>query len=275
MSQKIAWGQLTGALLILPVAIMLTTLVLAQSRLLQLFPVDWPWTTATTTALELSMAALVVWAIYRREWPTWRWRDVGRVFFEALAVIGLALLPPYWFGQFTIAQQFYFNGVINAVIFLLPLAAWCLAEEVVLRVVLLRILAPLPAWTRYLSLLTLASLIQWVIITPQSDFVLAVIVAGESVSLLSMILQPHFGVVWGRRWAWRWLLIGLLGAQNVGLASALTSPLTPIVTEAATLTIVAASALAIWSIMIGYTFLANRQHHHNHHNPETQANHTR
>jgi hypothetical protein len=90
-----------------------------------------------------------------------------------------------------------------------------------------------------------------------------------------MILQPHFGVVWGRRWAWRWLLIGLLGAQNVGLATTLTSPLTPIVTEAATLTIVAASALAIWSIMIGYTFLANRQHYHNHHNPETQADHTR
>jgi len=275
MSQKIAWGQLIVAVLILPATVVLTTLVLAQSRLLQLFPAEWPWTTATTTALELSMAALVVWAIYRREWPTWRWRDVGRVFFEALAMIGLALVPPYWFGQFTIAQQFYFNGAINALIFLVPLAMWCMAEEVVLRVVLPRTLAPLPTWVRYLSLLTLASLIQWVIITPQFIYVSAVLIAGEALSLLSMALQPHFGVVWGRRWAWRWLLIGLLGAQNVGLATALTSPLTPIVTEAATMTIVAASALASWCVLIGYLFLANRQHHHDHHNPETQADHTR
>lgn len=275
MPQKIAWGQLIGALLVLPGAMVLTAMVLAQSRLLQLFPVDWPWTTATTTALELSMAALLVWAIYQREWPTWRWRDVGRVFFEALAVIGLALVPPYWFGQFTVAQQFYFNGVINAIIFLGPLAAWCLAEEVVLRIVLPRILAPLPSWVRYFSLLTFASLIQWVIITPQFIYVSAVLVAGEALSLLSMAIQSHFGVVWGRRWAWRWLLIGLLGAQNVGLATALTSPLTPIVTEAATMTIVTASALVIWIIMIGYTFLANRQYHHDHHNPETQADYTR
>ena len=268
MSQKIAWGQFIGALFILPGAMVVTALVLAQSRLLRLFPVEWPWTTATTTAIELSMAALMIWAIYHREWPTWRWRDVGRVFFEALAVIGLALVPPYWFGQFTIAQQFYSNGASNALIFLVPLAIWCMAEEVVLRVVLPRILAPLPAWVRYLSLLTLASLIQWVIITPQFIYVSAVLIAGEALSLLSMALQPHFGVVWGRRWAWRWLLIGLLGAQNIGLATALTSPLTPIVTEAATLTIVAASALTSWCVLIGYTFLANRQHHHNHHDPE-------
>jgi hypothetical protein len=268
MSQKIAWGQLIIAVLILPATVVVTALALAQSRLLRLFPADWPWTTATTTALELSMAALVVWAIYRREWPTWRWRDVGRVFFEALAMIGIALVPPYWFGQFTIAQQFYFNGASNALIFFVPLAAWCIAEEVVLRVVLPRILAPLPAWARYLSLLALASLGQWIIITPQSYYVIAVIVAGECVSLLSMALQPHFGVVWGRRWAWRWLLIGLLGAQNVGLATALTSPLTPIVTEAATMTIVAASALTSWCVLIGYTFLANRNHHHNHYDSE-------
>ncbi len=269
MSQKIAWGQFLGALLVLPGAVVVTALALSQSRLLQLFPVVWQWTTATTTALEFSVAAIVVWAIYRHEWPAWRWRDVGRVFFEALAMIGLALVPPYWFGQFTIAQQFYSNSVINALIFLVPLAAWCMAEEVVLRVVLLRILAPLPTWVRYSSLLVLACLVQWIIITPQSYYVIAVIVAGECVSLLSMALQPHFGVVWGRRWAWRWLLIGLLGAQNVGLATALTSPLTPIVTEAATMTIVAASALTSWCVLIGYTFLANRNHHHDYQNAET------
>jgi hypothetical protein len=274
MSQKIAWGQFLGALLVLPGAVVVTALVLAQSRLLRLIPVDWPWTTATTTALELSMATLVIWVIYRREWPTWRWHDVGRVFFEALAVIGLALVPPYWFGQFTIAQQFYFNGAINALIFLFPLAMWCMAEEVVLRVVLSRILTPLPAWVRYLSLLTFASLIQWIIITPQFIYVSAVLIAGEALSLLSMAIQPHFGVVWGRRWAWRWLLIGLFGAQNVGLTTALTSPLTPIVTEAATMTIVAASALASWCVIIGYGFLANRNHHHDYQNSETESDDT-
>ena len=103
---------------------------------------------------------------------------------------------------------------------------------------------------------------------------IAVIVAGEAVSLLSMTLQPHFGVVWGRRWAWRWLLIGMLGAQNVGLATALSSPLTPIVSEAAALTVVAASALTSWCVIIGYTFLANRQDHHNHQNPETESDYT-
>lgn len=274
MSKPIAWGQLIIALLILPATIVVTALALAQSRLYQLFPAEWPWTTAATTALEFSVAAIVVWAYYRAQWPTWRWREVIRVFFEALAILGMAMLPPYWLDQFTIAQQFHFVGAINALIFLGPLAAWCIAEEVVLRVVLPRILAPLSTWVRYSSLLVLACLVQWVIITPQSYYVIAVIVAGESVSLLSMALQPHFGVVWGRRWAWRWVLIGLLGAQNVGLATALSSPLTPIVSEAAALTVVAASALASWCVIIGYMFLANRQDYHNYQNPEKESDYT-
>ncbi|NBU64267.1 MAG: hypothetical protein EBS29_07195 [Chloroflexia bacterium] len=271
MAKQIAWGQLIIALLILPATVVVTALALAQSRLSQLFPVTWPWTPATTTALELSMVTLVVWAIYRREWPMWRWRDVGRVVVEAFTILGLALVPPYWFGQFTIAQHFHFVGAINALIFLGPLAAWCMAEEVVLRVVLRRILAPLPTWVRDSCLLVLACLVQWMMITPQSYLVIAVIVAGESVSLLSMALQPHFGIVWGRRWAWRWILIGLLGAQNVGFATALTSPFTPIVSEAATVTVVAASALASWCLIIGYTYIAHRLAHHNHHNAKTAS----
>lgn len=274
MSKQIAWGQLSVALLLLPATVVLTTLVLTQSRGLQLFPIDWVWAAATTTALELSGASLLVWAVYRHEWPAWRWRDVGRGWVEALVLIAVALVPPFLFGQFTIAQQFHVTGAINALTLLVPLALWCYAEEVVLRVVLPRILASVATWVRYASLLVLASLIQWILITPQSDYVIAVIVAGECVSLLSMTVQPHFGVVWGRRWAWRWLLIGLLGAQNVGLATSLTSPFSPIVSEAVTITIVAASALVSWAALISYAFLANRQHDHNHQNPETKPDYT-
>jgi hypothetical protein len=126
MSKHIAWGQLIVAVLILPATVVVTALVLARSRLLQLFPVDWPWTTATTTAIEFSVAAVAIWAWYRSQWPTWRWREVMRVFFEALAVLGMAMVPPYWLGQFTIAQQFHFVGAINALIFVGQLAAWCI-----------------------------------------------------------------------------------------------------------------------------------------------------
>ncbi len=268
MSKQFGLGQFIAAMLMLPGAVVVTTVVLAQSRVLRLFPTAWPWVPLTTTTLELTAVAVLVWAIYRREWPEWRWRDIGQALAESLAVIGVAMIAPYWFGQITIASQVSLLTCLNAVLFAVPLAAWCMAEEVVLRVVLPRILAPLPMWSRYSSLLVLACLVQWSIMTPQSYYIIAVIVAGECVSLLSMSVQSHFGLVWGRRWAWRWVTVGLLGAQNIGFATTLQSPAMPIVRDAATMMIIIGSALAIWIIQIGYAYLANRQQHDDDHNPE-------
>ncbi|MCE2850122.1 MAG: hypothetical protein LW717_17330 [Chloroflexaceae bacterium] len=234
-------------LLILPVAVLLSTVLMTSVQWL------WPLTALPSWILaagELAGATGIVWAMTQADW-SWRtlgvWRDVVRACAEGWLLIGVAMIVAHAFDMLAIAPVIHWSSLWPVLVVALPLAGWCMAEEVVLRVVLPRTSPITQRWRNALLVWVLAVATIWVLSTPASWFAVAAIAAGELLSVVTRFTAQSTTTLWARRWAWRWLMICVCGATQLGIAVSTPHVISLVIPEALVPAIVTMSALIAWS----------------------------
>ncbi|MFM7677550.1 MAG: hypothetical protein ACKO83_01735, partial [Roseiflexaceae bacterium] len=248
-----------GTLLILPVAVLLSTLLITSVQWL------WPLTALPSWILaagELTVATGIVWVMTHADW-SWgtlgAWRDVVRACAEGWVLLAVAMLVAYAFDMLAIAPVVYWPALWPVLMVALPLAGWCMAEEVVLRVVLPRTSPVAPCWRTALLVWVLAVASIWVLSTPASWFAVAAIAAGELVSVVTRFTAHSTTTLWARRWAWRWLMICVCGATQLGIAVSTPHVISLVIPEALVPALVTMSALIAWSAVTALPVIIQAQ----------------
>lgn len=259
-------------IVILPVAIMLSTVALPMVYSISMGFGGVSW---VSTAVELSLATGVVWLWTRDYWPRSRWRAWLVACSEGWILLAVALSVAVAFG----VLAFHFNGtwwtLLPPMAVAIPLAWWCMAEEVVLRVLLpLHLPTRSIHATRILQWL-IATAVVWLLSTPTSWYALVVIATGELLGVVTAHCTADFTTMWARRWAWRWLMAGVLGATQLGIVLAVPSLFTMIITEALVPAMVTAGVLVVWSSATVLLHLTDQHYRDNHHDAEHEPNHAR
>lgn len=238
------WGS---AIIVLPVAVIASTLILTTMQMGWGDVGDVSW---LRVVLELSLATALVWVWTRQHWPASHWRAWVVACVEGWTLLAVALCVAMVVGVLAIQINQSWWAVFPALAVAGPLAGWCMAEEVVLRI-MLPVQMP---WqdVRRVRLLqwVIATAVVWLMSTPTSWYALIVIAAGELLGVVTAHCSGDFTTMWARRWAWRWMMIALLGATQLGIVLALPSLFTMVMTEALVPAMVTAGVLVTWSFTI-------------------------
>lgn len=231
-------------LMILPLAVMLSTLLL--SWLYQFVPLAMrhSW---SMTVLELGVPAGLVWLVTRHAWPRWAWYRVVRACGAGIVWVALALGVALATDMLAFAPTVRYDALLSFIAVALPLAWWCMAEEVVLRVLLPGTLVALSPWLRGVLMWLVAAALMWVLSTPASWYTVLVLGAGELLGVVTWASAGDFGQMWARRWVWRWVMVAGCGATQLGLTLAVPAPVTLVIPEALVPAIVTVGALFAWS----------------------------
>lgn len=190
----------------------------AQSQIAQYVPLPAAWQGACWGSVELALVAGLLWLLTRADWPTWSWYDVAQAVVEGVCVATLLLVAGWYFTLLDVEPQVVWPGVLQAGVLLVPLALWCISEEVVLRVRLTQQLAAEAPWVRWGSALCVAVVLQVLLSSTWSWPTFGVILAGEVLSLIAWWRERRFGLVWGRRLAWRWCAVVVIGFPGLGMS---------------------------------------------------------
>lgn len=241
-----AMQKLWFVVVILPGALVASTAISTYSQLSWYLPTlpSWAW-----AAIELSLAAGAVWLCTRPAWTWGSWRDVLVACGEGWMLLACAIGVTMAFGMLSFNPTIHWHGVWAAGVLAIPLAWWCMAEEVVLRDVLPTLVPIAHPWRKYSVLWGIAVIMMWLMSTPASWFALAVIAAGEFLSLVTAYVGRSFTTRWARRWAWRWLMMCFFGATQLGMAVAVPAVVTLVIPEALVPAVLTVSALIAWSVV--------------------------
>lgn len=233
-------------ILILPVAVVFSTLLITAVQWLYPFTNLPSW---GRVVAEFMVATALVWSMTHTDWVWGAWRDVVRACGEGWVLLGVAMLVAYAFDMLAIGPVIHWQALVGVLAVALPLAAWCMAEEVVLRVVLPRTLAVSQRWLHALSMWGVAVATIWMLSTPVSWFAVIAIAAGELLAVVTWATGHGVTTLWARRWAWRWLMICVCGATQLGIAVALPHVVSLVIPEALVPAVVTMSALCAWSVV--------------------------
>ena len=236
-------------LLILPVAVLLSTLLITAVQLL------WPLTSLPSWILaagELTVATGIVWVMTHADW-SWgapgAWHDGVRACAEGWVLLGVAMAVAHAFDMLSIAPVIHWQALWVVLAVALPLAGWCMAEEVVLRVVLPRTLPVAHRWGNAVLIWVLSIATIWMLSTPASWFAVAAIAAGELLSVVTRFTVHRPTTLWARRWAWRWLMICVCGATQLGIAVSMPHVISLVIPEALVPALLTMGALVAWSVV--------------------------
>lgn len=232
--------------LLLPGALVASTAIATYSQISGYVPTlpSWGW-----AAIELSLAAGIVWLCTRTAWTWGSWRDVLVACGEGWMLLSFAIGVTMAFGMLSFHPVVHWQALWAAGAVAVPLALWCMAEEVVLRRLLPQVMPIAHPWLRYIVLWGIAVALVWLMSTPASWFALAVIAAGEGFALVTAAVGRSFTTWWARRWAWRWLMICIFGATQLGISIAVPSVVTLVIPEALVPAVVTMSALIAWGVV--------------------------
>lgn len=242
--EKLPMRAWLTTIVILPVALIVSTVVLTVSHALWH---DVPLATWQYAAVELSLAAGTVWLVTRQHWPQWHWRGVIQACGEGWLLLAIAGAVAMGFGMLAPHVGRTWDVWVPALLVAAPLAWWCMAEEIVLRVMLPHVTPASRGWGAVL-LWVQAVALMWLMSTPTSWYAVVVIAAGELLGVVTARASTDFATRWGRRWAWRWLMAAVCGATQLGVVLALPSAITLVVTEALVPAMVTAGVLVAWSL---------------------------
>ncbi len=206
-------------------SVFVVTFGIAQSQVARVVPLPQPWQGAVWGSAEMLLVAALLWLLTRTYWPTWSWRDVAQVAIEGLCVATLLLAAGWYFALLEIDGLVDWTGVAQSLVLIVPLALWCISEEVVLRVRLTQQLADVAPWLRWLIACFVAVGLQVLLSGTWSWTTLGVLVAGELLSLIAWWREGRFGLVWGRRLVWRWCAVVVIGFPGLGMSVESVRPL--------------------------------------------------
>lgn len=212
------WHVAVSSSALLVGSVFVVTWGLAQSQVALVVLLPAAWQGAWWGGVEMALVAGLLWLLTRAYWPTWSWYDVAQVAIEGVCVATLLLAAGWYFALLDIELQVVWPGLLQAVALLVPLALWCISEEVVLRVRLIQRLATEAPWVRWGTALCVAVALQVFLSSTWSWPTVCVILAGEVLSLISWWREGRFGLVWGRRLAWRWCAVVVIGFPGLGMS---------------------------------------------------------
>lgn len=212
------WQSVWQSSALLLGSVFVVTFGIAQSQVARLIPLPQPWQGMVWGSVEMFLVGGLLWLCTRADWPAWSWRDVAQVTFEGLCVATLLLAAGWYFALLEIDDAVDWTGLVQSVLLIVPLALWCISEEVVLRVRLMHRLAAEATWVRGLTALLVAVGLQVLLSSTWSWATLGVILVGELLSLVSWWREGRFGLVWGRRLVWRWCAVVVIGFPGLGMS---------------------------------------------------------
>lgn len=236
-------------LLGLPIATILSTFIVSQTQLSRFVPQDMPLQPAVWATMQLSVASGLLWLLWRDRSQTPNWHILLRAFIEGIVIVGTALGLGWYVQIIEISWQITSESVLTALMLILPLAWWSMAEERLLRVEMGHLLTHTPMIMREVVLLLLGWVVQISILTINHIFALIVVVLTEGLSIITWSISARYDLTWARRWSWRWLLVAVAGVSSTGFNLGTPTPIVITTEDPLLLTVIVVAAFAIWVSM--------------------------